>query len=91
MITNSSYCQHLETVEAVTISYTSVEDPDLRGECEAGWLMLTDLKCCRLVSLGLSWQVETARPRLGHQDQREFSIRRQRRSVVESLELIWSA
>ena len=52
-----SSMQLLPDIEAVTIDYSQLEDEALRAKCERGWLRLTDLKCCRLVTTGLSWQV----------------------------------
>ena len=31
----------------------------VRAGCQEGWLRLTEVKCCRLETRALSWQVDT--------------------------------
>ena len=44
--------------QGLSLSYTGQEDEDVRADCEAGWLRLSEAKCCRLETRALSWQVD---------------------------------
>ena len=58
--------------ERLSVSYTGLEDPAVRAGCEEGWVRLTEVKCCRLETRALSWQVDTSQLTL---DQTEFVIK----------------
>ena len=58
--------------QRLSLSYAGLEDPAVRAGCEAGWMRLSEVKCCRLETRALSWQVDTSQLTL---DQTEFLIK----------------
>ena len=59
--------------ERLSLSYRGLADTTLRSGCQEGWLRLSEVKCCRLVTRPLSWQVGVRHPLM---DQTEFLITR---------------